>query len=474
MSGNGKESTSVGRRSALRAMGLGGLAAAGALGASATASAAPVDGLAVPPYAPTGRRPRYRRATWSQQFQAGHGWSAGGAGTASSDPADTEVFTRGAGSVRVTTAGSGVQSYVRRTGMSALDLKGRMIRLIFRVSDVTHLSRVVFYLGGGGFKDTFSWRVHTHAATGANYVQSGEWVTVHLQWADVSAASGAYTLSAQGDPSVRSGFTDMSFAVYDDAAGPVTYHLQAIELVPDTASVFPKGAVSLTFDDSHTSVHDLARPVMDPYGMPGTLYNIADAIGTGSFVSLAKMRSLQDSSGWEMAGHAYATSAHTASYANLTAQQVDEDFRRLREWLVCNGFTSEHFAYPHGAFQKTTDGVPVDQLAARHFSTARSIVSDTVESSAPAMPYRLKALTGITDGSGVGGTSLAGLTGAGGRLDRCARTGGWLVLCLHRIVAGTPTASTEISQAGLRLLMTEIDKRGMAVLTVQEAMTYYT
>ncbi|MEV7318866.1 polysaccharide deacetylase family protein [Streptomyces sp. NPDC093970] len=455
-------------------MGLGGLATAGALGMPpATAGAAPSDGLAVPPFAPTGRRPRFRRATWSQQFQAGHGWSAQGAGTASSNPVDTAVFTRGSSSVRVTTTGTGVQSSVRRTGMAPMDLTGRMIRLVFRVTDVTHLGKVVFYLGRGGLKDFYSWRVHTRTANPAEYVQSGEWVTVHLQWADVSAASGAYTLSASGDPSVRSGFTDMSFAVYDDAGAPVTYNLQAVELVPDTTSVFPKGVVSVTFDDSQVSVHDLARPVMDSLGMPGTLYNIAEAVGTGGFVNIAQMRSLQDFSGWEMAGHAYANAVHTAGYPALTAQQADDDFRKLREWLVGNGFTSEHFAYPHGEFQKTTDGVPVDLLAARHFTTARSIISETVESYAPAMPYRLKAVTGITDGTGVGGTALAGVTGAGGALDRCARSGSWLVLCLHKVVAGTPVASTEISLAGLRQLMTGIQDRGITVLTVQEAMAYY-
>ncbi|SBT90677.1 Polysaccharide deacetylase [Streptomyces sp. DI166] len=454
-------------------MGFGGLVTVGGIGALATADAAPADGLSVPPYAPTGRRPRFRRATWSQQFQSGHGWTAGGAGTASSNPADTAVFTRGSSSVRVTTAGTGVQSYVRKTGMPAMDLSGKMIRVIFRVTDVTDLSRVVFYLGTSGLKNAFSWKLHTHGATAANYVQSGEWVTVHLQWADVTSASGTYTISAKGEPSVRDGFTDMSFAVYDNAKGPVTYHLQAVELVPDTESVFPKGVVSITFDDSHKSVHDLARPVMDPFGMPGTLYNIADVIGTGSFVNLAQMRSLQDASGWEMAGHAYANATHTASYPKLTAQQVDADFAKLREWLVGNGFTSEHFAYPHGAFQKTTDGVAVDELAKRHFTTARSIISETIESFAPAMPYRLKALTGITDGTGIGGTALSKVIGAGGALDRCAGSGSWLILCLHKIVTGTPAASTEISQAGLRTLMTEIDKREIKVLTVQEAMAYY-
>ncbi|GAA3826845.1 polysaccharide deacetylase family protein [Streptomyces chiangmaiensis] len=474
------------RRSALRLAGTGGLVTAGgamlgtvpaqpAAAAPAAAAAAAIGNLTTPPtYAPSGRRPRHRRATWSQQFQSGHGWSAAGTGTSSADANDTSVFVRGTQSVRVTTAGTGKQSYVRRLGGLATNLTGKAIRLVFRVEDTTDLSKLSFYLGSSSLANYFLWQFHTHSTTSTNYVQSGEWVTVHLQWADVTSAFGTYSISSAGVPSTTTGFTDMSFAVYDNAGGPVTYHLQAVELIPDTASVFPKGVVSITFDDSHTSVHSLARPVMDAYGFSGTVYNIADAIGAGDYLTLDQMHSLQDFSGWEMAGHSYATSAHTASYSKLTAQQVDNDLRTLREWLVSHGFTSEHFAYPHGAFEKTTDGVPVDQIASRHFTTARSIISETIESFAPAMPYRLKALTGITDASGIGGTAVANLTAAGGRLDRCVNNGDWLILCLHRVVDGTPTASTQIGRTGLETLMKAISNRGIPVVTVAEAMAYYT
>ncbi|WP_419996075.1 polysaccharide deacetylase family protein [Streptomyces boninensis] len=490
-----KDDGKIGRRSALRLAGTGGLLAAGggALGAYAErtfggggdmANAAAVADLnfaggktaadlTVPSIPPSGRRPKYRRATWSEQFQGKHGWSIGGSGTASSERYDTERFIRGTQSLRVTTAGNGKQSYVRKTGLDPQNLTGKMIRLIFRVDDTAKLSKLVFYLGSQGLANNFVWQYHIHSAKAANYVQSGEWVTVHLQWSDVRGAAGAFSVSRDGVPSTTTGFTDMSFAAYDSGGGPVTYNLQAIEAVPDTSAVFPKGVVSITFDDSHHSVHGLGRPTMDAYGFPGTIYNIADAIGTNGFLTIDQMRSMQNFSGWEMAGHAYANDAHTASYEKLSAEQVDDDLRKLREWLVSNGFTSEHFAYPHGSFQKTTDGVPVDLLASRHFTTARSIISETIESFAPAMPYRLKSLTGITDGEGVGGTQLDQLTGVGGRLDRCAKNGDWLILCLHRITDGPPKSSTEISREGLAALMKEIDDRGMPVVTVEEAMTYY-
>ncbi|MEU5030162.1 polysaccharide deacetylase family protein [Streptomyces milbemycinicus] len=432
------------------------------------------SGVALPLIIPSGRRPTYRKATWSQQFQTGHGWTVGGSGTGSSDANDTTTFVRGTQSVRVTTAGNGVQSQVRKLAGSAMDLTGKLVRLIFKVDDVTHLNRLEFLIGTSTFTNYFRWTVHTHSSANPNYVQSGEWVTVHLNWADVTASGGTYSLSANGTPNSRSGFTDMQFNCYDDGTGAVTYHLQAVELVPDTTETFPNGVITISFDDSYASVYDLARPKMDALGFSGTMFNIAEAIGSSAvYLNTAQMRSMQDFSGWEMGGHAYGTAAHAARYTTMTEQAVADDFRKLRSWMVQNGFTSEHFAYPGGQFGKTTDGVPVDQIAARSFTSARSIISENVESFPAAMPYRLKAVTGINDGASIGGVTVSSLTATGGKLDRCLNNGDWLNLCLHKIVSGTPADSTEISQTGFNTLMDAINSRGIPVITVSEAMRYY-
>ncbi|MEV5877433.1 hypothetical protein AB0L75_25045 [Streptomyces sp. NPDC052101] len=131
------------RRSALRRAGAFGMVAVGGarLGdASIPRGAKALSDLATPPtYAPVSRRPRYRRATGSQQFQPGHGWTAAGGGTASVDLDDTSVFVRGSQSVRGTTKGDDKQPYIRRTGMTELNLTGKMVRVIFRAEDTaTH------------------------------------------------------------------------------------------------------------------------------------------------------------------------------------------------------------------------------------------------------------------------------------------------------------------------------------------------
>jgi peptidoglycan/xylan/chitin deacetylase (PgdA/CDA1 family) len=467
------------RRSVLRLIGATGLVAAGGAALAGCdiqgrpGSAQSTTSRWVPPRPPSLRLDRVS-ATWSQNFQAGHGWSTDGAGTATANLNDTSLFVRGTQSARVTTDGSGRQSAIRTRNMPPLDLTGKMLRLIFRVDDTSHLQKLAFYLGTGNLDNSYVWRFHTHTGDSANYVQSGEWVTVHLQWADVSGTTGTYAVLPSGIPSVTAGFTAMSFAVYDDAGGPITYHLQAVETLPDTRSIFPRGAVSITFDDSYKSVSDLAAPVMKAHGFAGTVYNIAQAVGTRNYLTLQQMRTLQDSAGWEMAGHAYATAAHNAGYNKLTSSQVDEDFGRLRSWLTGNGFISEHFAYPHGAFQATTDGQAVDQIASRYFTTARSIIFETVESLAPAMPYRLKAMTGLNDGTGVGGSALAELTSPGRKLDRCVHNSDWLILAFHEVTAGQPTSSTQISQTGFTTVLDAIAERGIPVVTVTHALAHFT
>ncbi|WP_042405713.1 polysaccharide deacetylase family protein [Streptacidiphilus carbonis] len=459
------------RRSALL-LGGGGVLAAATGGLVVTRAG---FGSPPPPAEPAGAAPASltpRPALWSQGFQPGHGWTAGGGGTASDKPNDTALFTSGSQSFGLTTAGNGVQSFIRREAMPPMDMTGRMIRLVFRVEDVTHLHSMAFYLGDAGLANHYYWNFHTHSSQWDNYVQSGEWVTVHLQWADATGSGGAHKLSATRVPTVKSGFTDMSFAVYDDAKGPVTCHLQAVELINDTTHAFPRGAVSITFDDSFQSVHDLARPVMDAHKFAGTIYNIADAAGTTRYLSTNQMQDLQDASGWEMAGHAYSMDAHNKGYDQLTAKQVDIDLRKLRAWLASNKFPSEHFAYPHGTFSATRDGVPVDSIVKQHFLTGRSIISETTESFRPAMPLRLKALTGVSDAANPG-YAVSDVTRVGGELDRCAHNGDWLIFCFHQLTTGKLSDNTQISQTAFTAVMQAISDRGIPVVTVGEALSHY-
>jgi hypothetical protein len=396
----------------------------------------------------------------------------GALGTASSDANDTTTFVRGTQSVRVTTAATGVQSQVRKTGLSAIDLTGKMIRILLKVDDVTHLNRMELVIGTSSFTNFLRWTVHTHSTTSPNYVTSGDWVLVQLLWAAVSAASGGFSIGSNGTPSTKTGFTDWQFNCYDDAVGAVTYHLQAIEIVPDVTNTFANGVVSITFDDSWSNVYDNARPKMDSLGYRGTLYTIADYIGTSLHLSMSQLRSMQNLSGWEVSGHAYTNANHGLpnGFSDLSAARVNDEFRLLKEWLVTNGFTGDNFAYPKGHFEVTTDGVPVDQIAAQYWATSRTIISETRETWPPSMPQRVHALTAVSEAA----TTPATIVGAGNVLDRCKNSGSWLILCLHQIVTGSATDSTMLTQTGFGTVMDGINSRGIPVLPVADVIRYYT
>jgi hypothetical protein len=316
--------------------------------------------------------------------------------------------------------------------------------------------------------NNFKWRLKNTSAV-QDYIQAGEWVPLTFGWADVDAAAGAFSLTS-GLPSTTTGFTDLRFQVIDNGSGGVTFRVNGVEILDDTKSLYPGGVVSIVFDDSNASQYDLARPKMDALGFRGTQYTIVDRLGTSSFLTLSQLRSLQNSSGWEVAGHAYTSAAHDARYNNLTAAACDDELRQLKAWLAANGFPAESFAYPGGIFSTTTDGVPIDQLVSRYFNSGRTILYNrTIEQKPVGVPMRLRAVSSISKVIGSGNRAYpANLTGSGGLLDRCAGSGSWLILTFHKITPTVATTTTECEQADFNMIMDGIASRGIKVLPVGE------
>ncbi|MEU6651269.1 polysaccharide deacetylase family protein [Streptomyces sp. NPDC046900] len=431
------------------------------------------SGFALPLIPPFTRRPAWRDGSIVTMFQSGHGWTVGsGTGSASHVDPDTSDFVKGTQAVKVTTAGNASQSQVRRSGMAPMDLTNKAIRLVIKFDAVTNLDRINFYVGTSNFTNFFQWTPHTHSTTTSqNWISDGEWVTLTFGWPSVVSASGSYTLSSTKVPSTTTGFTDMQIAVYDNGTGPVTYHVQSIDIIDGTSATFPSGVCSITFDDSYQSVFDYARPKMDALGYRGTNYTIVGNLGSPSYLTATEVRQLQDVNGWEIGAHSYDPAVHTNRYTSYTAAEVDMDLAKSRAWLVSNGLTGDGVAYPGGNFWRTTDNVSIEGLVAKYFSHGRSITGQP-ESAAPPMPYRLRAQTGINDGTALGGITVSQLTVAGGPLDQCAN-GTWLILAFHKIVTTTPAASTECSQTGFNTVMDAIAARGIKVLPVSDVLRYY-
>lgn len=430
---------------------------------------------------PSYRRPRWRDASgYFENFQIGHGWVTNGGGTAASNLNDTSVFVRGTQSVSITSSGAGTGAAIRKTGitgLAALDLTDKMFRVVLRVeSGLAALNNLNFFLGTSSLANNFKWVLNPTTNSSA-FITQGQWVTVTFGWGDLNSATGTMSIS-NGVPSTRTGFTDMQIQATDLGAGTgVQLRVQSVEIIDATTTTFPKGVISVTFDDSWSSQWDLARPAMDTFGFRGTQYTIADSLGTPGHLTLDQLQRLQGQSGWEVGGHAYTSAAHTARLPTMTAAAVDQEIGSLKAWLLQNGFDGDSFAYPGGQFEQTSDGVWVEDICARYFSSNRSILAQpqkAVETFPAPMPHRLRAISGVSSLNNSNGlNNPAGIVAAGGILDKIVAGGGWLIMCFHLVTAGAPSVTTEIAAADFATIMQGIADRGIPVLPVSDVIRHY-
>lgn len=432
---------------------------------------------------PSYRRPRWRDATvYRETFQTGHGWTANGSGVAASNMNDTSSFVRGTQSVTVTSDGVlGHTAGVRKTsiaGLSALDLTDKMFRLVVRVeTNAVNLANLNFFIGTAGFTNYFKFVINP-TTSADEYFTEDQWVTATFGWHDVNSVSGSMTYT-NGVPNTMTGFTDIQVQVADDgSSNQVQLRVQAVEIVDSTTTTFPKGVVSITFDDTWDSQWSNARPAMDVYGHRGTMYTIVDLVGTASHVTLDQLQRMQDQSGWEIAGHAYTAAVHNTRLTNLNAAQVDADLGQLKRWLLQNRFDGDGFAYPGGEFGYTLDSVWVEDIAARYFSHARSILGQalrSIETFPPSMPWRMRSCSAISSlNASNGWTQPAGIVAAGGVLDRIAATGGWWIATFHEITSGAAANTGQCSAADFQSILAGINSRGITVLPVTDVLRHYT
>lgn len=134
-------------------------------------------------------------------------------------------------------------------------------------------------------------------------------------------------------------------------------------LLVDALRTTPKpdrGAVMLTFDDNHRTQYDTAFPVMERYGVPGTVGVIHRAVDYATTMSLAEMRELQ-SAGWDMASHPQLE----RSFRQLSPEESRSAFRESKRWLVDEGFEdgARFLVWPFGKY----DADAVETAARYHY-----------------------------------------------------------------------------------------------------------
>lgn len=408
--------------------------------AAVSGGARPFDGVWTP------QVPQTMVAT----MQAGHGFVTNGTGVSTSNLNDTSDFALGSQAVTVTTAGNNQAAQIRKLAGANQDLTGKAIVLWFKVDDITHLQSIDVYAGSSSLANFYRFRVQTVGTASTYWINGAEWVRIVVGWGDLTQTSGA---------PARTTITDWQISIKDDGVGPVTYRVGGIALVPEPATKFPNGVVSLVFDDGWGSQYSQARLKMDQYGYPGTAYVIAEVIDNPaypSYMTMAQLTQMQNQSGWQIAGHAFTANGHNTRFVNLSQAQVEGELVQLKGWLDRNGFNGgDDLAYPGGDFNATV-------LAAtrRYMRSARTIIDVTHETIPVADRLRLRSHTTInTDAT----ASIQTL------IDNAFANKQWLILLFHEIVT-TPASSTQYSIANFGTIVDYLNTKGIPVMTVADVL----
>jgi len=113
----------------------------------------------------------------------------------------------------------------------------------------------------------------------------------------------------------------------------------------------PDKPIIITFDDGYANNYTTAMPIMEKYGMKGTMFMVANDIGKEDYFTVEQMKDWQ--------AHHMEIGSHTANHvplATLTSEQKKEEIvasKLLLEWKGLN--TVFFMAYPFGSFDAESE-----------------------------------------------------------------------------------------------------------------------
>lgn len=387
---------------------------------------------------------------------AGHGWTAGSTVNATYNLNDTTRRVTGDRSISVTTDGTGTgNSYLQRAGLD-LDLTGKGLTFWLQVTNQESILSVDLSIASGSpttvdagiFPYVF---VHLPLSPGGKSpVQEGEWFPVHVSLGNATGSSGGVF--------DRTSVKTLRVAVRQNPGMPApTLRIGGVGTFADTTPRYPRGVISLMFDDTYDSDYTLAAPRLARHAFPGTAYTIYSRVGTPGCTSLTQLRALSEIYGWEIAAHATNDAAHT-DWRDKTPAAFRAELKAQKEWQEANNFPTETFAYPYGPFN-----AEMARQAANYYASARSTYG-WVNSAARPMPYRLP--TRVVSPT----TSAASVVEF---IKRTKDAGGWLCLMFHRI-EDAPTSTNATPLADFETILAAVASSGLPVDTVGNVIRHAT
>jgi peptidoglycan/xylan/chitin deacetylase (PgdA/CDA1 family) len=322
---------------------------------------------------------------------------------------DTVNYVRGTQSLKITTNGLGNPATSQKSNISpTIDLTGKNVKIRVMADKPVNISQLYVYFSSDNI--VANW----FTVKPSNYItvlKPNVWTTLTFSQGRDTQTTGTPNIAAINSIAVR---------VQDDATTAVNLNIDEISYFDQPS----KGIVTFTFDDNKITQFTAAKPALDKYDYPATVYTIPSKVGTSTYMSLSQLINLR-SVGWDISNH---TQTHPY-LTSLTDAQIEAEFYQSKQWFIQNGFTkgASDMALPHGDYNDDH----VLPIARKYFRSVRTI-NHQVETYPAATPYKLRTFYILST------TTLASAKAA---VDTCIANKEWLIFTFHSIE--NPTTAPE-------------------------------
>lgn len=385
---------------------------------------------------------------------------------------DTVNYDWGSQSIKCTTDGAGGSGFLTLTPGSPVDLSNACLVIGLEIDSFTPYSDFQIRLSSDGFTSSnFDFCKPAYTGASQRWVEAGLWelITISRGGPAGNMSPGQWAQNGTGLASYASVSSIRIKAVDNGGGNPVTFRIGFIGYFTRPA----QGLVSITFDDSRLTQYTVAKPVMDQYGIRGTIYNIGynvqNAASLGSaYFNDAQLKQFQADSHWEMGAHAFTDAtgvqAHTVGYDSLTSHDGEIDLLQLKTWLrQQQALGIDSFALPHGTWSLNASGTAranpdVLSLMAKYFNTCATTLANTIETYPPANRLKLRRYVATSTDTAA---SLMAMVNA------AITNKWWLILAFHNIVT-TPASGTDFATAQFQSFIQQVAQSGVATPTVGE------
>lgn len=204
---------------------------------------------------------------------------------------------------------------------------------------------------------------------------------------------------------------------------------------------YAKPKILISFDDSNDQQYNIAKPVLDEFGIKATFFMIGDPVQRNVSGSMTEaMADTLYADGHDLAFHAWLNTYN--NYGELTPAQLDRELDLWYEYAYRKGWTRacHHLAYPQGVSSEVIRA----QIAARGMLTARTTLR-LVQHHLFGLdnPYALRCHTW---------DAADGTAGPIGWMDTAVKYGSSINIAFHQHHA-TVSTGAQISTADFRTIL---------------------